>query len=204
MSQTENIITLQPQHREGARALIIRAFRDDPLLPHLARDPGRAERLLHWFAATGVKYGERWGRVYVNPELTGVAIWFGPQGPFQATDGMWRGAMWLPFLAGWGCFLRFLSFAKFAEKVHRGIISGDHYYLFILVVAPEHQGRGLGSRLLQPVLAQADSQGRACYLETANPKALPFYYRLGFHLARHNELQPGGPGLWTMLRNPVP
>lgn len=202
MPQPGNIITLQPQHREPAREVIFRAFRNDPLLPHLARGPGQENRLLRWFAAAGIRYGERWGQVYVNPEVTGAAVWFGPNQPFQATAGLWRAALWLPVQAGCGCFLRFCRFAGGAEKVHQGIISGDHYYLFILVVHPEHQGQGLGAAFLQPVLARADSQGHACYLETTNPKAPRFYQKHGFHVAHHAQIQPGGLNLWTMLRPP--
>ena len=175
MSETGKIIGMQPQHRERAREVIYRAFRNDPMLSHFARSPGQEDGMLRWFAATGIKYGERWGQVYVNPEVTGAAVWFGPDRPFQAVAGLWRATLWLPLQAGCGCFLRFSRFAENAEKIHHEVIPGDHYYLLILAVNPDQQGRGWGGEFLRPVLTRADSQGQACYLETTNPKAPEFY-----------------------------
>jgi hypothetical protein len=43
MSQSRDIINLQPQHRERAMELIVRAFRQDSLARHLTPDPGRQD-----------------------------------------------------------------------------------------------------------------------------------------------------------------
>ena len=81
--------------------------------------------------------------------------------------------------------------------------STPHYFLGFLAVAPAHQGRGLGARLLAPVLARADAEGLPCYLENSNPKNTPFYVRLGFVVQR--EVRLGGadaPAVWCMWREP--
>jgi ribosomal protein S18 acetylase RimI-like enzyme len=50
-----------------------------------------------------------------------------------------------------------------------------------IALLPEHRGRGLGTRLLQPVLAEADARGvpTTLHVETHNP-AQRWYARLGF------------------------
>lgn len=201
MTSSKNAILLQPQHRERAQEVIVRAFRDDPLLSYLAGDPQTQDRLLRWFAQAGIKYGERYGQVFTTPEVTGAAVWFVP-GRALAAGSLGRASVSLPLQVGLRCFWRFASFVRFADRVHQGIISGDHWHLFILVVDPEHQGQGWGSELLKPVLAQADNLGQACYLETTNPKAPHFYEKHGFRIAHHSELEPGGLNFWTFLRNP--
>ncbi|MBI4643747.1 MAG: GNAT family N-acetyltransferase, partial [Deltaproteobacteria bacterium] len=151
----------------------------------------------------GIKYGEGYGQVYTTPEVAGVAIWFVPGRPSPAAASILGDAVWLPLQVGCRCFWRFFRFVGLADRVHRGIISGDHWHLFILVVDPEHQGQGWGSELLRPVLAQADDLGQACYLETTNPRAVPFYQKHGFNIAHHSVLGPGGPDFWGLLRNPA-
>ena len=81
--------------------------------------------------------------------------------------------------------------------------STPHYFLGFLAVAPTHQGRGLGARLLAPVLARADAECAPCYLENSNSKNTNFYNRLGFVVQR--EVRLGGadaPAVWCMWREP--
>ena len=77
-----------------------------------------------------------------------------------------------------------------------------HWYLAFVGVDPAAQRSGVGSRLLSPVLAQADAAGRLCYLETPFPETHQFYRRHGFELGKAARPFQGAPGLWTMLRNP--
>ena len=75
-------------------------------------------------------------------------------------------------------------------------VRGDRYWhLFILGVAPGHQGQGVGSRLLAPVLAQADAAGERCYLETLEEHNLAFYARHGFAVGEEVS-RPGLPTFW--------
>jgi len=63
-----------------------------------------------------------------------------------------------------------------------GLLKG-HLVLFRLYVLPDHQGRGIGQRLLEDVLAQAALAGhpdiRLSYLE-GNDSAARFYTAAGF------------------------
>jgi GNAT superfamily N-acetyltransferase len=71
-----------------------------------------------------------------------------------------------------------------------------------VVVAPSAQGRGIGKRLIEPTLAEADDAGVDCYLETFDRRNPAFYQRLGFSaIASHAE--PVTDATYTiMLRNP--
>jgi GNAT superfamily N-acetyltransferase len=64
------------------------------------------------------------------------------------------------------------------------------------------QGRGLGSTLLQPVLARADADRLPCYLETGVARNVTFYERHGFQVVAAGALPRGGPPLWAMVRAP--
>lgn len=54
-------------------------------------------------------------------------------------------------------------------------------YLWFIGVAPEHQGEGIGSELLNSIVAEADSQRKPIYLETSVEGNLPFYQKFGFN-----------------------
>lgn len=57
--------------------------------------------------------------------------------------------------------------------------SGDVQSVFVL---PEHQGSGIGRRLMEAICAAADSLGVRKLTLDARDAAVPFYERLGFSL----------------------
>ena len=74
-----------------------------------------------------------------------------------------------------------------------------HWYLPWLAVDPPHQGTGLGGRLLARGLAQVDADHLPAFLETPNPRTVPFYERHGFTVA--GVAQAGDcPPLTSMIR----
>lgn len=76
-----------------------------------------------------------------------------------------------------------------------------HWYLPLIGVEPAQQGRGIGSALLRPVLAECDRDGLPAYLEATNPRNVALYLRHGFEVAA--ILQAGSsPPVSAMLRMP--
>jgi len=76
-----------------------------------------------------------------------------------------------------------------------------HWYLPLIAVDPACQGRRLGDRLMLHALARCDAEQRPAYLESSNPRNLPFYQRHGF--VALGKIQVGSsPTLVPMLRPP--
>ncbi|MFI6489979.1 GNAT family N-acetyltransferase [Streptomyces sp. NPDC050564] len=80
----------------------------------------------------------------------------------------------------------------------------DHEYLWMIAVAPERQGEGLGTALIQSVLARCDREGLPAYLEASNARSRALYERLGFDLVGRPLDLPDGPQMWPMWREPRP
>ena len=76
-----------------------------------------------------------------------------------------------------------------------------------IAVDPDHRGRGVGRALLEAMLAVADENDAAVFLEvrTDNEVAIGLYSHHGFSTAglRRNYYQPSGADAYTMLRLPV-
>ncbi|WP_037620879.1 GNAT family N-acetyltransferase [Streptomyces aureus] len=79
-----------------------------------------------------------------------------------------------------------------------------HAYLWMIGVAPERQGQGLGRALIESVLDRCDREGLAAYLEASNARSRALYERLGFEPEGSPLDLPGGPRMWPMWREPRP
>ncbi|WP_316777978.1 GNAT family N-acetyltransferase [Pedobacter antarcticus] len=55
-------------------------------------------------------------------------------------------------------------------------------YLWFIGVDPEHQHSGVGSKLLEEVIADAENKNLPVFLETSTLQNLPWYDRFAFHI----------------------
>jgi len=71
------------------------------------------------------------------------------------------------------------SFATL-EQMAAGHPTEPHWYLPWFGVDRELHGSGLGTQLMRNCLEILDESGSPAYLESPNPRAVPFYERAGF------------------------
>jgi ribosomal protein S18 acetylase RimI-like enzyme len=189
---------------DHASKVMARAFHEDPMMTYIIPEPERRPGLLRWFMLTSFRYGLRYGEVYTTDKLEGATIWLTPGNTTMTFGRMLRaGMMAFPFKMGLGAFNRFMKMVDYAEKGHKKMMPGPHWYLLGIGVEPACQGQGIGGFLMQPVLARADAERLPCYLETMNEANLPFYQKYGFKVALAGHVQEGLP-LWAMVREPQP
>lgn len=97
-----------------------------------------------------------------------------------------------------------------AYPFYKHLWSGDHensWYLEILGVHPDFQGRGIGKTLVQWGLDQAEGEG-VCASVMSAPGKDPFYQKCGFNvlhgrggMGKGNPMAflPGGNMWWKMF-----
>ncbi|MFI2644740.1 GNAT family N-acetyltransferase [Streptomyces sp. NPDC018610] len=77
-----------------------------------------------------------------------------------------------------------------------------HEYLWMIAVAPDRQGEGLGGELVRHVLDRCDREGLPAYLEASSARSTRLYERLGFTFTGPALELPDGPRMWPMWREP--
>lgn len=97
---------------------------------------------------------------------------------------------------------RYQEFERLAREVQARVVPEPHLYLATLAVDPKYQGRGLGRNLVETLLAQADREGRRCYLETEVERNIGFYRRFGFEVAEELVLPRTAVVVRAMVRGP--
>jgi GNAT superfamily N-acetyltransferase len=184
-----------PEQADSIFGVITLAFASDPPARWVFPDAAPYLRDFPVFvrALGGAAIAHR--TAYVNHDCSGAALWLAPDvGPDEQA------------------LMRFIDDCVPPDKQPDMLAVIDdmvryhpdepHWYLPFVGVEPAHQGQGIGAVLLRPVLAECDAAGLPAYLESSNPKNLPFYRRLGFEAL--GEIRIGScPPVVPMLRRPA-
>ncbi len=102
--------------------------------------------------------------------------------------------------SGVGAVTRTIELDADLEKLHPKV---SHVYLFAIAVAARFQGKGLGKKVIAPMLHYCDANGLPAYLENSKARNLSFYQGLGFEVLEEYHLGPGCSPLWRMQREAV-
>lgn len=193
MSPPTGVRRARPDDVPAVARALGRAFDDDPVfqallprerVPRLTRFFERALRVIH------LPLDEAW----ISADGRAAALF--------APPGRWRVSL-LQQLRMLPTITLFGRNSLFGERMHalveRRHPRDAHWYLAVLGVDPDAQGRGLGSRVLAPVLERCDREGIDAYLESSNERNHAFYRRQGFELTETLTL-PRGLRAWLMRR----
>ncbi|TIL34949.1 GNAT family N-acetyltransferase [Mesorhizobium sp.] len=180
--------------KDSAIGTIVLAFAADPMArwtwPHAHQYLAAMPRLVRAFGARAFSNGSG----FCTDGYVGTALWLSP-GVHPDEEGL--GALVestvAPSLAP--------EVAAVFEQMAKYHPTEPHWYLPAIGVDPAHQGEGHGDALMAYALAQCDRDHAPAYLESSNPRNIPFYRRHGFEPL--GAIQVGSsPTLVPMLRRP--
>jgi ribosomal protein S18 acetylase RimI-like enzyme len=174
------------------------AFFDDPAIAWLLHDEAsRLDTARRGFELFLRRLWLKHQQVYVaGDDAGGVCIWE-PPGAWKISLGAQLAL--LPSMIGvYGRRLpRVIGALTAIEKNHP---TEPHEYLAFVGVAPERQGRGIGSMLMKPILDRCDAEGLPAYLEASSVRSRALYERHGFVVTEEVAIGKGAPPVWRMWR----
>jgi ribosomal protein S18 acetylase RimI-like enzyme len=183
-----------PDEMPKAIATIVAAFITDPVArfafasshDHL-EGMGTATRL---FAGGAFEHGT----ADVSTDFCGAALWL-PPGVHPDGDALEKVFRQLSAPE------RLDDVLGTFEKMGESHPDEDHWYLPLIGVDPNAQGRGLGAELMRHAVARCDRDGALAYLESSNPRNISLYRRFGFDIV--GEIRVGAaPVVTPMVRRP--
>ena len=78
----------------------------------------------------------------------------------------------------------------------RGHVAPDGFYIGRLAVLPQWQGRGMGSALLEAIIAKAETKRLVLFTSTKSERNLRLYERFGFRPFKKSTTATGVPLVW--------
>ena len=187
--------------RRPAAELLTNALLDDPMMRFIVSEDARRARFVSWLFSRVVHYSMLYGEVHTTSELEGVACWLPPGRASLALHRLVRtGLLGVVLRLRPAALRRFWANLSYVGQTHQRLMTANHWYLWTLGVDPACQGRGIGGRLLRPVLERAKAGRLACYLETHNERNLAFYGKHGFRVASDGVIPRWGLRVWGLIR----
>lgn len=183
------------EERARSFTTLVSAFRDDPverwLYPSEDAYDEHFPAFVEAFGGGAFAHGTAWQ----VDDFAGIALWFPPD---TAPDG--------------DEVVRVLTTTTDPSR-HPDTLAGleqmdaahprfPHWYLPWLGVDAAIQGRGVGGTLMTESLRAVDETSLPAYLETPNPRTIPFYERHGFRVTGATRTEECPP-VTFMLREPA-
>lgn len=193
-----------PADRSMLADSLASAFSQDPLMSWIASvagGPTLQQRLRHFMDAfLKINLAKPDHLVFTSEDATGAAIWQAPDKWKVPPTELVRAlpAMVRTFRHRVPAMVGALNTI---EKVHP---KEPHYYLEVLGTRIDTQSKGVGSAVINAVLERCDEEGVPAYLESSNPRNVPFYARHGFETRQelHMGKDDSGPLVTLMWREP--
>ena len=181
-------------------AAVARGFQDNEIWAWVIPDDRRRARLMPRLYRARLRHVYlRRGEAWTTPDAVGGAFWIPPGEPKRTLrDEIAEAIALFPGIGVAGA-RRGMRIEELMAEHHP---AEPHWYLEVLSIDPEHQRRGHGTTLLDPVLRRCDAEGDPVYLETNRESSVPYYPRFGFELTDKVAL-PDSPPLWLMWRPPA-
>jgi ribosomal protein S18 acetylase RimI-like enzyme len=192
--ESVTIKTAEPADEAAVIAVISLAFGADPNLrwgypePHVYLS--EMPRFIRAFAGSAFAHGS----AHYVEGYAGAALWL-PPGVQPDEDGI--GAL----IQGTVSEDKQGDVFAIFEQMASYHPDEPHWYLALMGVDPALHNQGYGSLLMEHALESCDRDHLPVYLESSNPRNIPFYQRHGFEVL--GTIQSGtSPDIVPMLRQP--
>jgi len=189
------------QVKPAAEALS-RAFQNYPLLQYYFPEELERKKITSYFLSLAIYSGIRYGEIYAtSPNMEGVAIWF-PSDNYPVN--IWKLVRSVPIsvIFGLGRYGggRMRQVGEYVDAVHQRLSPFRHWFLQVIGVDPQFQGKGYAGKLLKPMLARIDEEGLSCYLETLDEHNVALYEHFNFTVIDKSTIPGTKLTNWAMLR----
>ena len=197
------------------------AFADDPFAAWVY-DTARFSKIRNNVSlGLRMQWGIRNGKIFVahTPErrCAGVAMWCGPRelakkqtwGEWWEEWKLWFNQLRMNLWYGRGGLnaKRYWLWKSAQNAMQKQLWTdpAGYWFLNILTIHPDSQGRGIGKALVEKVSKRADAEGTRCYLESSKFEPhVKIYERMGFKFVKEIECKDEDASckLFAMIREP--
>ncbi|MBU1221527.1 GNAT family N-acetyltransferase [Myxococcota bacterium] len=197
---------LQKKDLKTAGIVLADAFIEDPIWEAFIQKTGGTRKIAPLMFETPARFCLHYGKLFAtSPAMEGIA---------GTLPGHLSSMSFLRILRS-GAIFPAMSIGMKAGKLMKQIFEGiekdrkelnagfDFNYLQVIGVRKTFQHQGLGKKLLNDIVSEADLSGKHIYLETETLENVAMYEKYGFKVLRQITLPVLNLPMWEMRRPPI-
>ena len=189
-----DIRSARPDEMPQVASTVVAAFITDPFARFVWPSPHEYLRAVPLFIREFSGGSFERGSAYVSGDFCGAALWL-PPGVHPDGDALEK------VIRDTAQPEHLDDVLSTFEKMDQSHPQEPHWYLTVIGVEANAQGRGLGEALMRHAVARCDEEQSLAYLESTGPRGISLYERHGFEVI--GEIQVGAfPVVTPMLRKP--
>ena len=176
-----------------------RAYVNDPVHSYATKNPERRVRFVYHFMMERLNTSNGEDYFYIDDENRGICVWRKAHNEYGVIDFL-KCPDWLYLYWFWPNTLRTLfAYGPLDVKV----FDEDTWIISPVFVDPEHQGKGIATKLITESMKELAQKGYKFGLEAQDEKNVEYYKKLGFEIIGEAEYKKGGIKHYYMMYNPV-
>ncbi len=180
--------------------ILSEAFFEDPMIKYVFKDRERKE-IRRLYGVMTKAYAPSSDIYFDSEEPNGMIQWIDSEKEPGVMAWLRSGAMRM-IGSPVSSLFRLMKTGMEIFKTQKECMKEHNLHLILLAVLPRKKGMGIGKKLMNLYIQEADSRGLPCYLETQNPSNLGYYESFGFSVVKEIEISPELRS-WSMVR-PIP
>ena len=177
--------------------ILSEAFFEDPMIKYVFKDRERKE-IRRLYGVMTKAYAPSSDIYFDSEEPNGMIQWIDSEKEPGVMAWLRSGAMRM-IGSPVSSLFRLMKTGMEIFKTQKECMKEHNLHLILLAVLPRKQGMGIGKKLMNLFIQEADSRGLPCYLETQNPSNLGYYESFGFSVVKEIEISPELRS-WSMVR----
>lgn len=168
--------------------ILAQAFEDNQSVNYIVHQDGKRGERIRRLMEYAYAVCERYGKVLTTEDGYGCALILFPD---QKKFSLRALVLDLKLILGVTGIQNLFKVLSREKRINQQYPEKSIYYLWFIAVDPKHQGKGLGTALLEALMEDAKEMQRPFYLETSTLKNIPWYRKSGFQI--YHELDFGYP-----------
>jgi N-acetylglutamate synthase-like GNAT family acetyltransferase len=201
--ELSHLYRLRKKDVKKATEVFLRAFYNDILLEFVFSDKETREKYVIEYFRTRIKFGILYGEVYAtSPNIEGLAVWYHSD-RYEITN--WKmlrsGGLRLYRNVEKKIIEKMMNLGHFTVELREKNIDRPYWYLAPVGIDPKHQGKGLCSKLVRPMLARCDRENISTALETQLEKNVEIYKRYGYEIIAKTTIPNSDIPHYLMVRH---
>lgn len=159
------------------------SYVNDPVHSYVTKNEALRKKFVYHFMIERLATSAREDIIYIDEENRGICVWREAHNEYDVIDFL----MYPNWVFLWLYLPKTVKTLMAYSHLDVKVFPENTYIISPVFVSPEHQGKGIATKLIKQGIKDLTAKGYKLGLEAQNPDNVKFYEKLGFKVIKHDH-----------------